>query len=465
MAEAKDDTASMDDGSDDAPTGPAAGPGATSNADNLWTSRRGKARCDSCRLRNLKCDRILPVCNQCRWTPPGSSCTYTPLPTPGARRLSTFALSGGFYLPVAHRGVPRCDRCRESNLKCDRAAPVCQYCRESNITDCRYTPKKRARPPLDQQPATLAPRVPYNTQAQSASFMFTNISGPTDSYTRSFINESSSSKDRMDVDRPLPPFPAKPAYEHGPPLALLPAPSGPSAYPGSQPFISHSFPEPVRSHSFKAWSHNAFAPLPDTVLRRLTGLSHREMPDRDAFDGALRSFRDQLADELRETVYLSAEDYATLANCLAKGNITRLSTRIRQWTLCHRLGSGSDRYNLIVAPRDSVFQLPVEKEQQLLKDFRASLDNGPAKGTDNQDTEPAFERVPVVNQIYDCLVYAHRGHASSVAVMMEIRRLGFATITWPMAEIFVNLCPLCSKGKAATGLGTKMGVSTGTGAR
>ncbi|KAJ7273924.1 hypothetical protein C8J57DRAFT_1062782, partial [Mycena rebaudengoi] len=45
--------------------------------------------------------------------------------------------------------------------------------------------------------------------------------------------------------------------------------------------------------------------------------------------------------------------------------------------------------------------------------------------------------------IYDCLAYAHRGHASSVAVMMDLRRLGIASITWTMAEMFIHLCPLC----------------------
>ncbi|KAF7297337.1 hypothetical protein MIND_00967100 [Mycena indigotica] len=413
-----DDSASIDEISDDAPSAPNSA-GGPSSADTSWTSRRGKARCDSCRLRNLKCDRVLPICNQCRWTPgpAGSSCTYTPLPTP------------------AHRGVPRCDRCRESNLKCDRASPVCQYCRESNITDCRYTPKKRARLPLEQH--SQAPRVPYN-EGESASFMFTNISGPNSSYNRPFVNEGSSSQpDSMDVDRPMPPYPSSSAYEKqglGPPLALLPAPSGPSNLPAQQPFISHSFPEPPRNQ-FRAWTHNAFAPLPNYVLRRLTTIAREDMPARETFDVALQRFRDRLEIELRETAYLAAEDYATVANCLAKGNINRLSPRIRQWALSHRVSSGSNRYNLLVIPRDATFQLSSDKEKELLHEYRAELDDQPST-SDKQDDELAFERVPVVNQIYDCLVYAHRGHASSVAAIMEIHRLGFATITWSMAEIF-----------------------------
>lgn len=82
---------------------------------SLWIGHRGKPRCDHCRVNNLKvclmsethnfefetaiqCDRVLPTCNHCSWAA-GRECKYTPLPTP------------------AHRGIPRCDRCRLKNLK------------------------------------------------------------------------------------------------------------------------------------------------------------------------------------------------------------------------------------------------------------------------------------------------------------------------------------------------------------
>ncbi|KAJ7222207.1 hypothetical protein GGX14DRAFT_352923 [Mycena pura] len=458
MTDLKDETGSVGEVSDDGrATSTNNGPG---NADSAWTSRRGKARCDSCRLRNLKCDRILPMCNQCRWTPPGTNCTYTPLPTP------------------AHRGVPRCDRCRESNLKCDRAAPVCQYCRESNITDCRYTPKKRARPPLDNHTTT---RIPYNTQAQSASFMFTNISGPVESqpYNRPFVNEGISSASRsdvhsrtVDVDRSSNPYSTKNAFSEGPPLALLPAPPPQSTFTNQQPFISHSFPDPVRNQHITPWSHPSFLPLPEHILRRVSGLNSSEMPSRESFDRALADFAEKLGPDLRETALFPPEAYATLANCLARGNVSRLSPRIRAWSTCHRLCSGSDKLNLIVAPRDAVFQTSAEDEQRMIKDYRASLDGqaktGASSSTQRSDkdvvlgADTAFERLPVEPQIYDCLAYAHRGHASSVAVLMEIRRLGIASITWPMAEIFITLCPLCTK--TGSTLATKSAVNAGSSA-
>ncbi|KAJ7456986.1 hypothetical protein FB451DRAFT_1372683 [Mycena latifolia] len=450
MTESQDDTGSIGEVSDDGRVATNSN-NSPATADSAWTSRRGKARCDSCRLRNLKCDRILPTCNQCRWTPV-TDCTYTPLPTP------------------AHRGVPRCDRCRESNLKCDRAAPVCQYCREGNITDCRYTPKKRARPPIDSGSGQPSSRVPYSTQAHTASFMFTNISGPveTNPYNRPFVNEtvpSSSRSDSASYHRPIdldrPPYPRQNSNSEGPPLALLPAPI-PPAYPAQQPFISHSFPEPIRNAQIKPWSHPSFLPLPDPITRRLGSLLSAEMPNREAFDKALEDFVSALMPDLRETACLPPEAYATLANCLAKGNITRLSTRIRTWATCHRLCSGSDKLNLILAPRDSVFQVTSDEEQRLIKEYRSSLDGSnprsmpsPVQKPDKDNAEaPPFERLPVQPQIYDCLAYAHRGHASSVAVLMEIRRLGIASITWPMAEMFINLCPLCNV-KGGSSLATK----------
>ncbi|KAJ6554480.1 hypothetical protein B0H19DRAFT_949085 [Mycena capillaripes] len=441
MAESQEDTASNGDISDDSRAVANTTNNSPATADSAWTSRRGKARCDSCRLRNLKCDRILPTCNQCRWTPV-TDCTYTPLPTP------------------AHRGVPRCDRCRESNLKCDRAAPVCQYCREGNVTDCRYTPKKRARPPLDQLQTSASSRVPYNTQAQSASFMFTNISGPVEthsSYNRPFVNENISSASRsdpraMDVDRSIPPYPHRASFSEGPPLALLPAPVPPSPFPPQQPFISHSFPDPIQNPRIKPWSHPSFTPLPDPVLQRLSGIKSVEMPSREEFERALDDFLSKLMPDLRETACLPPEAYATLANCLSKSNITRLSPRIRAWATCHRLCSGSDKLNLIVAPRDPFFQSSPEDQQRMIKEYRASLDRptqsmpSPSQKSDKDagGDGQQFERLPVQPQIYDCLAYAHRGHASSVAVMMEIRRMNISSITWPMAEMFISLCPLCN---------------------
>ncbi|KAF7373625.1 hypothetical protein MSAN_00572900 [Mycena sanguinolenta] len=394
MTESPDETASNGDISDDARAVPSTNNNSPASADSAWTSRRGKARCDSCRLRNLKL-------------------------------------------------------IEESRVAIDAASPI------SNATErLQYTPKKRARPPVDQpQPAR---GVPYNTQAQTASFMFTNISGPVDahpSYNRSFVNENASSSSRdarpMELDRGIPPYQRRPSFSEGPPLALLPAPTPPSHTSQSyqQPFISHSFPEPHQSSRIKPWSHPSFLPLPDPMLQRVCGIKSVEMPSREEFEHALNEFVSKLQADLRETACLPPEAYATLANCLSKNNITRLSQRIRAWATCHRLSSGSDKLNLIVAPREPFFQASPEEQQRMITEYRASLDrppqsmSSPGQKSDKDNTGAdtlQFERLPVQPQIYDCLVYAHRGHASSVAAMMEIRRMNISSITWPMAEIFVR---------------------------
>jgi len=119
-----------------------------------WKGRRGKPRCDHCRLNNLKCDRVLPTCNHCLWSH-GRECKYTPLPTP------------------AHRGIPRCDRCRQKNLKCNRNLPVCNHCEEEEEPDCNYTPKKRHKVPTDHVPVKERPA--YTTK--TAAFLVSDMPG------------------------------------------------------------------------------------------------------------------------------------------------------------------------------------------------------------------------------------------------------------------------------------------------
>jgi len=55
----------------------------------------------------------------------------------------------------------------------------------------------------------------------------------------------------------------------------------------------------------------------------------------------------------------------------------------------------------------------------------------------------SFERIPVQSQIFDILLYAHRTHSSPTFMLADIRRVGMAGITFPMAELFVRLCPSC----------------------
>jgi len=72
-------------------------------------------------------------------------------------------------------------------------------------------------------------------------------------------------------------------------------------------------------------------------------------------------------------------------------------------------------------------------------------------GLDPLEWATAFERLPVQPQIYDVLVYAHRAHGTASSMLFEVRRLGVASITWPMVDIFVRQCPLCNlRGKQSS---------------
>jgi len=216
-------------------------------------------------------------------------------------------------------------------------------------------------------------------------------------------------------------------------------------------FISHSFPPDqgmvTSSMHIEPWSHPSFPALPEIILRLLDVVNSVEMPSRNAFDEALATFLSSLMPELQETACLMPDIYATVARCLSKGDISKLSARIHAWTSCHHLCSGSDKYNLILIPRDSIFQI-TQEEERLRNDYRAQIDDGkvsagdndrfpnhpPRKSTAEHDVNAfewtkAFERLPVQTQIYDILAYAHRAHESSFAMLSEVRRLGIVSLS------------------------------------
>ncbi|KAF8554715.1 hypothetical protein OG21DRAFT_1508606 [Imleria badia] len=432
-----------------------------------WKGRRGKPRCDHCRMNNLKCDRVLPTCNHCSWAN-GRECRYTPLPTP------------------AHRGIPRCDRCRLRNLKCDRNLPVCNHCAEDSKTECNYTPKKRHKVPSDHGPVRDKQPTPYG--AKTASFLVSDVpsseepasssrNGQGDSSDgHSFYgqNVASSSQPRRtrgslsDVSRrddSSPHHPFKTPEPSG--RQTVPASSLPGLAPRQTPtanklsFITHSFPSDqgtiASKPSVESWAHPMFAPLPDVIIQRISNVNPVEMPNRALFEENFTRFLDGLPPELLETAALSPEVYADVCRFLSGGDAENISDRLKMWVSFHHVRLGSEKYHLLLIPRDAFFHLAASEEEKLRRDYINHIDNHPdASSTlspkpDIIDHElggfewtRAFERIPARNQIYDILVYAHRTHGSSASMVFEARRIGMATITWPMVETFVQLCPLCS---------------------
>ncbi|KAM6502361.1 hypothetical protein JOM56_002338 [Amanita muscaria] len=425
---------------------------------SLWIGRRGKPRCDHCRLNNLKCDRVLPTCNHCSWAS-GRICQYTPLPTP------------------AHRGIPRCDRCRVKNLKCDRNLPVCNFCAE-NDHGCNYTPKKRhksaAEPVADTKmneettsgpgPSTpLQPPAPESASKPSGhTFYGQNIASQKHERSVSPSDQEGSS----DPDIPLCIKTGRFMAEHSKasgtrhtglqPIAPKPQNSQETAAPFTSQHFSPSQGVLIKSSTIEPWSDAAFVPLPGHIVQRLALINSVEVPDRQIFDDALREFIAGVMGELRETACLSPDVYSSIAHALKVGSIQKLPERLHAWVSFHHVFSGSEKRLLLIIPRDSIFSLDMAQAQRLRLDYCAYIDERLPKRSINPsvstslpesyipEKEACFERVPVQQQIYDVLTYVHRSHGSPLDMMAEVRRLGFASITWPMAEIYVRLCPLCT---------------------
>ncbi|OAX44153.1 hypothetical protein K503DRAFT_707106 [Rhizopogon vinicolor AM-OR11-026] len=444
-----------------------------------WKGRRGKPRCDHCRMNNLKCDRVLPTCNHCSYAN-GRDCRYTPLPTP------------------AHRGIPRCDRCRLRNLKCDRNLPVCNHCaEEESATECNYTPKKRHKVPSDHGMTRDKQMVPYTTKM--ASFLVSDVPSPEehtvfvhnghnepgDGHSFYGQNVASSSRSRGASNSPVPYIRGGSQEAESSLLSHLgrftpdyngqgwPSSSGlqtnvPRTQPNSFSFISHSFPPDqgmsVTKPLVESWGHPSFAPLPDAVLQRIRNVNSVEMPSRASFEDSLAKFLHDLPPDLRETAAFASNIYVTVSHALSKGSIDALSDRLRMWLTIHHVRLGSEKHHLLMLLRDSFFHLDAVEEEKFRQDYIKHIDDlgSPSSKADTVDHDfggfewtSAFERIPVQDQIYDILVYAHRAHSSSSSMLFETRRMGMATITWPMVEMFVRLCPLCNL-RSKSGHGVKL---------
>jgi hypothetical protein len=201
----------------------------------------------------------------------------------------------------------------------------------------------------------------------------------------------------------------------------------------------------VSKSLIEPWSHPAFAPLPEIVLFRLSTVNSIEMPDRNTFDNLLSVFLAELVPELRETAALTPDIYAAVCCYISRGDPSNLSDRMRMWATLHHVCSGSNKYNLLLLPRDAYFAIEEEEEERLRADYVSRIDRKASTGyadgpsalsldgdhgdndLNTSDQANVFERLPVQAQIYDVLVYAHRTHLSSSSMLFEIRRLGMVS--------------------------------------
>ena len=158
------------------------------------------------------------------------------------------------------------------------------------------------------------------------------------------------------------------------------------------------------------------------------------------FEENFARFVDGLPPELLETAALTPEVYADVCRFLSGSNAEKLSDRLKMWVSFHHVRLGSEKFHLLLIPRDAFFHLAASEEEKLRRDYINHIDNY-SNASSTVSPKPdiidhdlggfewtrAFERIPVRNQVYDILVYAHRAHGSSTSMVFETRRIGMVS--------------------------------------
>ena len=265
---------------------------------------------------------------------------------------------------------------------------MCNNCKEgSPDTKCNYTPKKRnkpkgdsnlTRPTQEGSPKGLSPtprrKPPKGGQGvrKGLTFYGQNIADKKRSLNISEPETTSDPDSNRTASADL-------TIPQSSKSGLLPqkkvqAPSLPRLE-----FIPHLFkPLPkkrriVYNPNHEPWTHPSIIPLPGIVVKGLRTVITYEVPQREEFENKLRQFQSTMMEDLRETTCLSLDKYTQVARCLAKGNTSKLSERMRSWTSIHRLCSGSDKYSLILVPQDSVFSMDVATADTHRRNFVDAL--------------------------------------------------------------------------------------------
>ncbi|TFY73999.1 hypothetical protein EWM64_g10014 [Hericium alpestre] len=304
---------------------------------------------------------------------------------------------------------------------------------EDKETECNYTPKKRHKVPTDHGPIPKDPQV-HSYAAKTASFLISDM-------------------------------PPEEKYSTGTWIAEHPEHASKGKFPPGMYEIYSSGSQGSDDDSNdedKASSHRSKYDRAWTAAASSLGIrtvNPGEMPSREAFDDALLHFVGNLPPELKEVSAFMPDAYAEIAQAIEKNDASVLSERLRPWTLYHHVRSGSRKYHLLLLPKEAYFNISPDREEKLRNEFIAEVDGeapiskassassshgSGSHGASQPEGTTAFLRVPVSPQIYDILVYAHKNHSSTSVTLAEVRQVGIASITWPMAELFHRLCPICS---------------------
>ena len=187
-------------------------------------------------------------------------------------------------------------------------------------------------------------------------------------------------------------------------------------------------PIPIEHLPIEPWSHPDFVSLPRAITHTVRTLNGSELPSRRTFDNTLTTFLLGLSVELQETAAFSPAHYASIADSLYRHDTSTLPPRLRSWTLCHHVRSGSRKRHLILVPRESFYGSSRDEEDTAAAMYIKQVDED--KGNDVSGSS-SFERIPVQSQIFDILLYAHRAHTSPTFMLADIRRVGMVSqILW-----------------------------------
>ncbi|KAJ4494096.1 hypothetical protein C8J55DRAFT_500581 [Lentinula edodes] len=378
-----------------------------------------KTRCDRCRKKNLKCDRAMPSCQNCEGL---KECKYT-------------------LQNHSHRGIPRCATCQKYGLKCDRDMPACNQCQlQGKPSQCAYLPRRRRNA---EEKITFEDDI-GTTAGTILKFGFVDQNTNDYEPSQSIIQDQAPSS----VSTPIRRFTTTSPSDYQGGASSSHRDSDARSTRGSVRSDSTSFASRIQQSSNgnaiftrSQRSLPQFSPLPSVILRTLSEKQEAEMPDREAFNKSIKVFLKTLMPEMQESASLSPATYAGVAKYLVTGEIPpHASPYLQTWMTTHRLLPGSQTHPLILIPRD-----PIPENLAIsLQEYQAD----PVRYTHGDGTtlpeQSIFDRLPVQDELYDILAYAHRAHKNSNIMTDEVRQSGFAHITWPMADIFVRLCPVCA---------------------
>ena len=322
-----------------------------------------------------------------------------------------------------------------------------------DTAQCNYTPKKRQRVPTDGNGAVSSQSVSYGSK--TAAFLLSDM-GP----SNFAITGSPSS-----LQYPPSTHKLMPRGSH----SIDPIPAGSSHYkpqnhhlsfdPEVPPYhrsSSHTLhdsdwrrqqqrsvipvdrprtvdPIPIEHVPIEPWHDPHFVSLPRAITHTVRTLNGSELPSRRVFDGTLTTFLMGLSVELQETAAFSPAHYASIAECLYRHDTSALPPRLRSWTLCHHVRSGSRKRHLILVPRESFYGSSRDEEETAAAMYIKQVDEDTGNDVSGSGS---FERIPVQSQIFDVLLYAHRAHSSPTFMLADIRRVGMVShILWDSLQL------------------------------